>query len=129
MIFRQLFDSTSGTYTYLLASRHGGEALIIDPVLLSMRQRQWKPTQVFCPKLPPADGFQTTARAGCDGRIKPGGFPPCGFIATAMDLAMVSSKNGMMNSSLTVRPSARLCAKRRAARGIVWKTPQDLTSS
>src|SRR5262252_4591537 len=33
MIFRQLFDSTSGTYTYLLASRAGGEALFIDPVL------------------------------------------------------------------------------------------------
>ncbi|HWN81171.1 MAG TPA: MBL fold metallo-hydrolase, partial [Candidatus Udaeobacter sp.] len=33
MIFRQLFDSTSSTYTYLLASRHGAEALIIDPVL------------------------------------------------------------------------------------------------
>jgi len=33
MIFRQLFDSVSGTYTYLLASRRGGEALIIDPVL------------------------------------------------------------------------------------------------
>lgn len=33
MIFRQLFDSTSSTYTYLLASRTGGEALIIDPVL------------------------------------------------------------------------------------------------
>src|SRR5271163_4147172 len=33
MIFRQLFDSTSGTYSYLLASRPGGEALIIDPVL------------------------------------------------------------------------------------------------
>src|SRR3954449_9344797 len=33
MIFRQLFDSTSGTYSYLLASRCGGEALIIDPVL------------------------------------------------------------------------------------------------
>ena len=33
MIFRQLFDSTSSTYSYLLASRHGGEALIIDPVL------------------------------------------------------------------------------------------------
>ena len=33
MIFRQLFDSASGTYTYLLASRQGGEALIIDPVL------------------------------------------------------------------------------------------------
>ncbi len=33
MLFRQLFDSVSGTYTYLLASRRGGEALIIDPVL------------------------------------------------------------------------------------------------
>ena len=33
MIFRQLFDATSGTYTYLLASRPGGEALVIDPVL------------------------------------------------------------------------------------------------
>jgi glyoxylase-like metal-dependent hydrolase (beta-lactamase superfamily II)/rhodanese-related sulfurtransferase len=33
MIFRQLFDSTSSTYSYLLASRKGGEALIIDPVL------------------------------------------------------------------------------------------------
>ncbi len=33
MIFRQLFDSVSSTYTYLIASRHGGEALIIDPVL------------------------------------------------------------------------------------------------
>src|ERR1700721_40720 len=33
MIFRQLFDQVSGTYTYLLASRRGGEALVIDPVL------------------------------------------------------------------------------------------------
>ena len=33
MIFRQLFDQTSGSYTYLLASRRGGEAMIIDPVL------------------------------------------------------------------------------------------------
>src|SRR6476646_8405898 len=33
MIFRQLFDQVSGTYSYLLASRPGGEALIIDPVL------------------------------------------------------------------------------------------------
>jgi sulfur dioxygenase len=33
MLFRQLFDAASGTYTYLLASRRGGEALIIDPVL------------------------------------------------------------------------------------------------
>jgi sulfur dioxygenase len=33
MIFRQLFDAGSSTYSYLLASRRGGEALIIDPVL------------------------------------------------------------------------------------------------
>ena len=33
MIFRQLFDHVSSTYSYLLASRRGGEALIIDPVL------------------------------------------------------------------------------------------------
>ena len=33
MIFRQLFDQVSSTYSYLLASRRGGEAMIIDPVL------------------------------------------------------------------------------------------------
>ena len=33
MIFRQLFEPVSGTYSYLIASRRGGEALIIDPVL------------------------------------------------------------------------------------------------
>ena len=33
MIFRQLLDSVSCTYTYLLAGRPGGEALIIDPVI------------------------------------------------------------------------------------------------
>ena len=33
IIFRQLFDSISGTYSYLIASRRGAEALIIDPVL------------------------------------------------------------------------------------------------
>ena len=32
MIFRQLFEPVSSTYTYLIASRHGGEALLIDPV-------------------------------------------------------------------------------------------------
>ena len=33
MIFRQIFDPISSTYTYLLAERIGGEALLIDPVL------------------------------------------------------------------------------------------------
>lgn len=33
MIFRQLFDQTSSTYSYLIASRTGGEALLVDPVL------------------------------------------------------------------------------------------------
>ena len=33
MLFRQLFDKISSTYTYLIASKEGREALIIDPVL------------------------------------------------------------------------------------------------
>ena len=33
MIFKQLFDNISSTYTYLIASKKGREALIIDPVL------------------------------------------------------------------------------------------------
>ena len=33
MIFKQLFDQKSSTYTYLIASAAGREALIIDPVL------------------------------------------------------------------------------------------------
>jgi len=33
MIFRQLFDTKSSTYTYLISSGQGREALIIDPVL------------------------------------------------------------------------------------------------
>ena len=33
MIFRQLFDQTSSTYTYLISSGKGREALIIDPVI------------------------------------------------------------------------------------------------
>ena len=32
MLFRQFFDATSSTYTYLLASGKGREGLIIDPV-------------------------------------------------------------------------------------------------
>ncbi|MEX2353582.1 MAG: MBL fold metallo-hydrolase, partial [Gammaproteobacteria bacterium] len=32
MIFRQLFEQETSTYTYILASRPGGEAVIIDPV-------------------------------------------------------------------------------------------------
>lgn len=38
MLFRQIFDRTSSTYTYLLASRPGGEALIIDPVKEHLQQ-------------------------------------------------------------------------------------------
>ena len=33
MIFKQLFDENSSTYSYLIASKQGREALIIDPVL------------------------------------------------------------------------------------------------
>ena len=33
MIFKQFFDETSSTYTYLISSGSNREALIIDPVL------------------------------------------------------------------------------------------------
>ena len=33
MIFKQFFDNSSSTYTYLISSGEGREALIIDPVL------------------------------------------------------------------------------------------------
>ena len=33
MIFKQVFDTKSSTYTYLIASAKGREAIIIDPVL------------------------------------------------------------------------------------------------
>ena len=33
MIFRQVFDNKSSTYTYIIASAKGREAVIIDPVI------------------------------------------------------------------------------------------------
>ena len=35
MIFEQLFDNKSSTYTYIISSGKGREALIIDPVIES----------------------------------------------------------------------------------------------
>ena len=37
MIFKQLFDTKSSTYTYFISSGEGRESLIIDPVLNSFR--------------------------------------------------------------------------------------------
>ena len=38
MIFKQLFDTKSSTYTYLISSGDGREALIIDPVLENVNE-------------------------------------------------------------------------------------------
>ena len=38
MIFKQLFDRKSSTYTYLIASSKGREALIIDPVIENVKE-------------------------------------------------------------------------------------------
>ena len=38
MIFKQVFDQKSSTYTYLIASSEGREALIIDPVLENVEE-------------------------------------------------------------------------------------------
>jgi sulfur dioxygenase len=37
-VFRQLFDPSSSTYTYLLADRKRGEAVVIDPVFEQVRR-------------------------------------------------------------------------------------------
>lgn len=38
MIFRQLFEPLSSTYTYLLACEDSGQALLIDPVIVSIER-------------------------------------------------------------------------------------------
>ena len=36
MIFRQLFEPLSSTFTYLLGCEETGQAVLIDPVIVSM---------------------------------------------------------------------------------------------
>ena len=38
LIFRQLFDAQSSTYTYLLGDSGSGEAVLIDPVFEQVRR-------------------------------------------------------------------------------------------
>jgi glyoxylase-like metal-dependent hydrolase (beta-lactamase superfamily II) len=38
MIFRQLFDQVSSTYTYLIAEPASGEAILVDPVITNVPQ-------------------------------------------------------------------------------------------
>ena len=38
MIFKQLFDNKSSTYTYIISSGKGREALIIDPVIENIQE-------------------------------------------------------------------------------------------
>jgi sulfur dioxygenase len=43
MLFRQLFDRSSSTYTYLIADLDVQEAVLVDPVLEQVdRDRSWK---------------------------------------------------------------------------------------
>jgi hypothetical protein len=37
LLFRQLFERESSTYSYLIAARTGGEAVLIDPVKVELR--------------------------------------------------------------------------------------------
>src|SRR5688500_11856106 len=38
LIFQQLFEASSSTYTYLLADAHSREAVLIDPVLETVKR-------------------------------------------------------------------------------------------
>ena len=39
MIFRQLYEPLSSTYTYLLGDEDTGQAVLIDPVIATMDHR------------------------------------------------------------------------------------------
>ncbi|MDF3072071.1 MAG: hypothetical protein K0R38_7672 [Polyangiaceae bacterium] len=49
MLFRQLFERDSSTYTYLLAGRPGGEALLIDLVKSQQPRCAWCGCSAFTP--------------------------------------------------------------------------------
>ena len=51
--------------------------------------------------------------AGDVRRIDADIFPPRDFVTAVMDFAVMTPAQGTVNSSLTLRPSARLCMKRR----------------
>ena len=57
MIFKQLFDTKSSTYTYLIASDKGREALIIDPVIEN--------TDIYTKELFAPQSDVEVAEAGC----------------------------------------------------------------
>jgi sulfur dioxygenase len=73
MIFRQLFDPASSTYTYLLADPDTRQAVLIDPVfeqarrdlaLLRELDLRWWPrwTRMCTPTTSPAPGCCSSAR-------------------------------------------------------------------
>jgi hypothetical protein len=63
-------------------------------------------------------------RAGSGCRIDANLLPPCCFVPTAMDIAMMAAAQRSVNSSLTFRPSARCCAKRKCC-GSEGERPQS----
>ncbi len=48
MIFKQLFDAESSTYTYFIADNVAGEAILIDPVASHIDDYLTLPTQHQC---------------------------------------------------------------------------------
>jgi hypothetical protein len=53
-------------------------------------------------------GFQPQRTSG-DGWINTDLFPPSGFVSAVMNFTVMSRQRGTVNSSLTLRPSARDC--------------------
>jgi hypothetical protein len=73
-IVRQLFDSVSSTCSYLITSRHGGEALIMDPVFERVG-RYRKLLEEFNLKLVTAVSLLITAHGGVVTGSSPAGLP------------------------------------------------------
>ncbi len=67
LVFRQLFDPTSSTYTYLLGCSTSGEAVLIDPVFEQVR-RDDRPDQRIGSQAP-VDARNPCPRRPCDRRV------------------------------------------------------------
>ena len=79
MIFKQVFDEKSSTYTYILASAKGREALIIDPVIENvksyiniLKELMYENTLVGTAKKARLVGFKIGGKTGTGEKPKDG---------------------------------------------------------
>lgn len=98
MIFRQLYDATSSTYTYLLADEHSREAMLIDPVFEQFHRDLALLRETVFPVICPAGGAVTsTSWMWC--------WPPLsGVVALAVETASTSPSDHHLPCCMSLFP-------------------------